>query len=337
MYPRAALSSGSIPALLIMLSKTGAQTEVSNSSLTKFDAHCVCNLAGDSYCFNYMDDWYAMLESAETKVDVEELVRSTLINQYDVSYSPLVYANIKYWDSDSEFDNETNYKKEVGFEVDSISKNFEVKALAVGVIIKGVTSINPIHGIFTATLKLYFHNTTQGPFQTVDEATDTIYANHTRTVAKRNMDKGSDIGQYLMLHGSDEPYVWTNDWDTDNETPWPDSACDPAVISTMEPINANSFNTENLVLLPSSNSKIALTKVFDDAGKLHHIDTGPIDFKFKPINHKYYPFQIDLVDLYSDMSSSTMIQGGQKIVKYMMCLEPNFSGFSNHVVRGRPA
>ena len=102
-------------------------------------------------------------------------------------------------------------------------------------------------------------------------------------------------------------------------------------LRSMKPILADDFSTD-LIRLPGVRDKYDLTReVTDEAGYLRYVEITGAEFKFKPINRKFYPVQIDLLDIVFDMGSIDLIDKDQDIAEYLMCFHPAYSGLSNHV------
>eukprot|EP00804_Cyclotella_cryptica_P008548 CCRYP_007545-RA/>CCRYP_007545-RA protein AED:0.14 eAED:0.14 QI:299/1/1/1/0.6/0.5/6/1648/753 len=302
-----------------------------NPALIRLVGRNSCSIARDIYCVEATQQFIDAMRP-KSNAEIEKFVKKTMVDEIGVSYSPLVSANVEYW-SDALGENATESVNPGwnGFSFDRGSENFEVTALAMGIIITSVSNIDSVRGTFMATLKLYFYNITETPFPTIRAAVNTIYKSTSKTTVRDCSDGRNCMGQYFRLHEHDLPGAWEARTTGDGEIVRPDGICNASVISTMRPIKADDFVVENVLIIPQLRSRAWFTKVADEEGYLTHVDILPVELKFRPINRKFFPFQIDLLDLFFEMGSSSLIHENQKIVKHMLCLHPSFSGFSNYV------
>jgi hypothetical protein len=199
----------------------------------------------------------------------------------------------------------------------------EVRALAMGVVITSISNIDTIKGIFEASLRLRFYDISGGPFSTISEAVDTIYKDESKTTLKDS--------KYYRHYKNDMPGAWLGTEVGDNEVVHPDGLCKSNALRSMKPILADDFSMD-LIRLPHLRERFSLPrKVADEAGYLRYVEITGAEFKFKPINRKFYPVQIDLLDIVFDMGSIDLIDKDQDIAEYLMCFHPAYSGLSNHV------
>ncbi|KAL7530971.1 hypothetical protein ACHAWF_003580 [Thalassiosira exigua] len=288
------------------------------SASTRFVGHGGCSLSRDIFCHNITQDSIDTIQGMDAD-EKEEVITQALYDGLGISYRPLVQGHVEFWAQNSLDEREAGW---TGYTVKEGSDKFEVQALALGVVIKSITNIDSVAGTFDAALKLYYFNITEGPFDTVKDAVDTIYKDTSRTTAQ-------DV-KYFRLRDLEIDDAWLGGETEDGEQVHPDGVCKPSTIKTMRPIRAEEFNL-GLLRLPHLNARIFPTPVVDEEGYLSYVDIVGASFKFKPINRKYFPVQIDLLDLFFEFPSANLIDESQHIVKHLLCLHPSFSGFSNHV------
>lgn len=308
-----------------------------------------CVLSRDIYCTNLSKEEIDKLSTMSDEEKEKAITRK--MDEAGISYRPFVSGNIDYYSST---DREPGW---AGFTVMNKTEHFDVDAFALGVVIKSISDIDPVHGTFLATLKFYVYNITE-TFSTIQEAFDTIYKDSsmtTRTTVKDSI--------YYRLREQDIDGAWSSPptETEDGEFAHPDGVCKASAMKSMrvshfanssvtmkhterfshpscnsssnhcmQPILAEEFNMD-VLRLPHLNSKIVPTMVSDDDGFLSYIDVVGAEFKFKPINRKYFPVQIDLLDIRFEMGSPELIHEDQRIITHLLCLHPSFSGFSNHV------
>ena len=286
-----------------------------------FEGQEGCRIWRDIYCVKTTQE-IVDNRSRMNSSEIEEDVTQNLVVDLGVSYQPLVSASVDYW-SDDTINKEAN--PWIGYTATAKENNdkFKVRALAVGVIITSISNIDSIKGIFEASLKLRFYEITEGPFKTIREAVDTIYKEDSKTTLKDST--------YYKHHKSDFPGAWQGEEVKDNEVVHPDGICTAKAMSTMKPILADDFNLD-LIRLPHLRERFSLPrKVTDAAGYLRYVDMVGAEFKFKPINRKFYPVQTDLLDIIFDMGSIDLVDENQQVEEYLLCLHPAYSGLSNHV------
>jgi hypothetical protein len=211
---------------------------------------------------------------------------------------------------------------ELGFSV-STSANVEVRALAMGVVINGISNVDPVHSTFDATLKLYFFNITEEPFSTIHDAADTIYKKSSRTTVATKRTNAANF-TYFRLHEEDKADAWRFPETKDGERVHPDGICTASVMSTMKPIPMDKFKFDDVLRFPRSTTIIHPTA--DENGNLSHVDVIA-SFRTRPLNQEFYPFQIDLLDMFFEMGSSNLITEDQHIVKQknLLCLHPSYT------------
>jgi len=182
------------------------------SILNWLNGHGNCNIIRDIYC-NTTDTGIINFRLPRLNTtQIEEEITQTMVGELGVSYRPLVQAQIDYLTSTRTSANPQG-KFPKGFSVTKYA-NFEVRALAMGVVVNGISNIDTVHGTFDASLKLYFFNITEGPFSTIHDAMDTIYRKSSRTTAATSR-TGAPNMTYFRLHNEDQE---GNVWDFENST-----------------------------------------------------------------------------------------------------------------------
>lgn len=76
---------------------------------------------------------------------------------------------------------------------------------------------------------------------------------------------------------------------------------------------------------------ITVRSQYNDSGYLKYVDVRAT-INFKPLNAQFFPFQVDLLDVYFDMPSSSLIHVDQDIVENILCIHPLGTGFGTNVV-----
>jgi hypothetical protein len=281
-----------------------------------------CNMTGDGVDLNIFHRVEILNTTQITRIE-EEICRTVcpwMVGELGVSYRPLVRAQINYLARTG--------TKPRGFSVSKYA-DVEVRALAMGVVISGISTVDPVHGTFDATLKLYFFDITNEPFSTIHEAVDTIYKKSSRTTAATNTNSTSaDDSIFFRLHEEDKADAWKFPETEDGERVHPDGICTASVVSTMKPIPFNTFKFDEVLRLPRS--KATIHPRADASGHLSHVDVSA-SFTTRSLNREFYPFQIDLLDMLFEMGSSNLITEDQRIVKNLLCLHPSYTGFGNYV------
>eukprot|EP00956_Cyclotella_meneghiniana_P030578 scaffold77299_cov52-Cyclotella_meneghiniana.AAC.3 len=306
-----------------------------NTSKVYMKGESSCSISRDTYCVEATQVLIDGLESHEDYA-ISEALTDLMVGQLGMSYEPFVSANIDYWNSSFSADGakETVKPGWKGFAFPEESQNYQVKGLAMGVIVKSISDIDSVQGTYMASIKLYFWNITK-PFQTMREAVDKMYQTSSRTTRKdhcgrTNRDRNC-TGHFYRLHDHDLPGAWEASETDDGEVVRPDGICNPSAVTSMQPIKANDFVWENVLRMPQLTSRILPTIIADDEGYLTHVEIEAVPLKFRPINRKFYPMQIDLLDMVFEMHSSNLIDEDQNIVQRLLCFHPSFTGFSNHV------
>lgn len=306
-----------------------------NTSKVYMKGESSCSISRDTYCVEATQVLIDGLESHEDYA-ISEALTDLMVGQLGMSYEPFVSANIDYWNSSFSADDAKQTVKPgwKGFAFAEESQNYQVKGLAMGVIVKSISDIDSVQGTYMASIKLYFWNITE-PFQTMREAVDKMYQTSSRTTRKDHCGRTDRdrncTGHFYRLHDHDLPGAWEASETDDGEVVRPDGICNPSAVTSMQPIKANDFVWENVLRMPQLTSRILPTIIADDEGYLTHVEIEAVPLKFRPINRKFYPMQIDLLDMVFEMHSSNLIDEDQNIVQRLLCFHPSFTGFSNHV------
>lgn len=262
-----------------------------------------------------------------TSAEIEDAVMGELF----LSYRPMVTAAVEYFNGTNNTDSAASGSSWSGFAVTEKSEKFEVRALALGVVIKAIQNIDSFRGTFEATLKLFFFNvTTDVAFSTIGQAMNTIYKQTSRTVLKRSNSRNTN---YYRLHADEMPGARSREVLPDgdgSERVHPDGLCSPEIVSKIKPIKADGFDFENVLRLPGRNARVIPSIVTDSEGNLSWIELASVPFKYKPANRQFFPVQTDLLDLHFEMGTTHLIDEDQRIVKHLLCFHPAFSGFATH-------
>jgi len=275
-----------------------------------------CRLGRDIYCLDTNND--ALSFTGMNGTEREDYI----LDDLGISYQPLIDATLDYVDSNP---NTTN--RWLGYTATENSTQYEVRAMAMGVVITSISDINTIEGRFLTNLRIHLYEITENsPFSSMTEAFNTIYKDTSMTTRSDNQ----NLKSYYRLHDEELSGAWEERTTETNETVVPDGICSGKALSSMEPIKYDDSLME-LIRLPHLHNRIWPTAVLDTEGNLRFIEILGAQFKYKPINRNYFPVQIDLLDIFFDMSSTDLIDEDQLIVSNLLCLHPAYSGFSNHV------
>ena len=303
------------------LQPTSSPSEYANSTLNRLNGHASCRIVRDLYCM-WTDEEGVDALSNMNDTEIEKTITQTA-RELGVWYRPLVQGEIDYWKQNSTSDRQTKGGW-AGYSGTTGKTNIEVRALAMGVVIKGISNIDAVLGTFDATLKLYFFNITEGPFSTIREAVDTIYKDDSRTTATKDLD-------YYRLHDDHLPDAWKKKKTQDGEFVHPDGTCSAAAMSSMKPIPMDNFDIFDVMRLPGLKAESWPQAVANGEGYLSYVDVIGVTLKTRPLNREFYPVQTDLLDIFFEMGASNLITEDQRIVKQLLCLHPSYTGFSNDV------
>ena len=240
-----------------------------------------------------------------------------------ISYQPLIDANLEYINNS----NPVVRSEWFGYSATEDSTQYEVRAMAMGVVITSISDIDSIEGRFLTNLRIHLYEITAGsPFSSMAEAFDTIYKSTSVTTRSSNQ----NLKTYYRLNDEELSGAWEERTTDTDETVTPDGVCSGKALSSLKPIKYDESLLDRFIRLPHVH-KIWPTEVLDDEGNLRFIEIIGAQFKYKPINRNFYPVQTDLLDIFIDMSSTDLIDEDQLIVNNLLCLHPAYSGFSNHV------
>ncbi len=280
-----------------------------------FEVNKGCTIYRDMYCF---ETTYEHVDEAKNMSRDE--IEKELMGGLGLSYRPVVSAAIEYFNATNSTE---GWNELTGYTVTEESDKFEVRALALGVIIKAISNIDSFHGTFDATMKLYFYNiTTERTFTTMEQAMRTLYKDTSRTTWKDST--------YFRLHDNELPDAWSGSKIADNEVVHPDGICSAQAMENMKPIKTDDFRLEDMIRLPQLNERMWPTVVEDSEGHVSWIEVPAMTFKYKPTNRHFFPVQTDLLDIFFEMGTTHLINEDQHIVKHLLCLHPAFSGFATH-------
>ncbi len=243
------------------LSPTPPPTDVELRDDITFVGDDNCKFTRDIFCVNPQKESLELISNMN-ETEKESWITETFAGELGVSYRPFVSASIDYWGENST----TGW---AGFSVEE-SDLFEVRAMALGVVINSISKIDSIQGVFNADLRLYLYNITDGPFPSITSAVNAIYKDESRTTSKE-----SDNKKYYRLRENELGGAWTgasvDAWvgarTEDQERVHPDGVCTARAMASMKPIpldDIKKFNLDLVLRLPHANSFIQPELVPDE-------------------------------------------------------------------------
>mmetsp|Transcript_37393 Transcript_37393/g.78864 ORF Transcript_37393/g.78864 Transcript_37393/m.78864 type:complete len:757 (+) Transcript_37393:35-2305(+) len=289
------------------------------------NGHNSCSFSRDTYCQQVAQENIDLFLGVNaTAAEKEAILRNSLKNELGISYEPLVDASVNYW-MDNATDKKAGWK---GYSVREPSQLYKVNAYAVGLMIQSLSNIDSIKGTFDATLRIYFFNITEGPFDKVSDAVNTIYKDDSKTTSTRVRGKNDE---FYRLNEESFPNAWAGGRTEKGEFIHPDGICTAKAMASMQPIKADEDFVKDLMRFPGSMiPRIWPNYMHDENGDLSNVELTTT-FKFRPLNRRYYPFQRDLLDIDLEMAVTNLIHKDQPIVQNLFCLHPSYSGFTSHV------
>jgi len=211
----------------------------------------------------------------------------------------------------------------------SANSTIEVDAYAIGVIINDVYDVDTLLGNFKAKIIVYLFKIRDSPYDSLMSASNAIYSSTSRTSRKNDGDWNNE--QYYKLHDEDllgASYVWRKGAKTDDgRLVIPDGVCSQYAKENLVPLSMDEYNT---LSFRASLENAKLTPKQGNDGKLHHI-VAELSVDFKPFNRKFHPFQVDLLDMTFGVTQSHLGRKSDIIMRDLMCLNPQYSGFGQHV------
>jgi len=252
-----------------------------------FIANSGCNING-LYCLDMPDDT-DHLQSMNSS-EIEEQIEQYLVNDLGISYDPFISATVENW---AEIKNASR----VGYNLEE-GDNFNVRAIAMGVMITSVSNIDSVQGTFEASFKIRFYDLLPDGmvYKSLASAHQAIYKTDKSMTTATTL---KDHTTYFKKHSEDLPmnlekYLDKHFEEGTEDVVHPDGICSPSATKSMKPILAKDFDI-SLLRMPHLNAKISPSIVKDDEGYLRYVEILGAKFRFKPINREYFPVQIDLL------------------------------------------